>query len=140
MENKDFKAIFSGLTLIGICNIIGHYLSPFSLFLSYLYMNFIIIYINKPLFNKNYNMTVIYSYALLLVNDILIRLYVGGTHNNAGKGWCLIMYLLSTLIATIVMLSSITKINNENRYKKISVLAISLTISLLIYWNFNAPL
>jgi hypothetical protein len=140
MKINIFKAIVIGLSTITVCNILGHFLPPFSLSLSSVYMSFIIIFVNKPLFQANFKLTIVYNFIILLLNDIFIRLYAGGTHDNQGKGWCMLMYFLGLFITTVIMFAYISQYGKQDKFKNILIIIAGLIISVIIYWNFNAPI
>lgn len=96
--------IFIGLLIILGANLAGHFFPPFSLMTSFLYMNIIVGLINLPLYKINFNYTVAYNFILLLVNDLFIRLYAGGDHDNEGMGWCWLMFHFGFIIAILIMI------------------------------------
>jgi hypothetical protein len=96
--------LLTGLALILISNIIGHYLAPFSLFVTIVLPFFIITAVNYQLYKKNFLGTVLYGYGIILFNDLLIRLYAGGTHDKAGMALITFCTLLAFIFSTGSML------------------------------------
>lgn len=140
MDNHLIKTILFGLSIIIACNVVGHFLPPFSLMLSAVYINLIIGLVNRPLYEKNFKLTVAYNFLLLFLNDIFIRLYAGGTHDNQGKGWCFLMYFIGLIIAAVLMFVYAGESEKKERIKNILIIISGLAISVIIYWNFNASI
>lgn len=42
--------------------------------------------------------------GLIILNDILIRIYAGGTHDSAGNGWIVGMLLIGVIISFVIIL------------------------------------
>lgn len=103
-KNQYFYCITLGLLIIAVSNILGHYLPPFSLMTTSIYMNVIVGVINYRLFKTSFNFTVIYSYFILLLNDYLLRKFAGGNHDSAGMAWCTLMFGITILISLIIMI------------------------------------
>jgi hypothetical protein len=118
MKTQQIIYIFIGLIIILGANIAGHYFPPFSLTYSFIYMNFIIGLVNLPLYKINFNYTVIYNYILLLINDLFIRLYAGGNHDSEGMAWCWLMFYVSFIIATLIIVIYCWSTNLKNMFPK----------------------
>jgi hypothetical protein len=91
---KSLRIIVLGLFLILLSNLLGHYLPPFSIFLTPVLVPTIIAGLNINLYKINFPLTVLYGYALLIGNDLLIRQYAGGAHDNEGDA---IIFLASAI-------------------------------------------
>lgn len=130
--------IFSGLLIILGANLAGHFFPPFSLMTSFLYMNIIVGLINLPLYKINFNYSVAYNFILLLVNDLFIRLYAGGDHDNEGKGWCWLIFHVGFIIAILIMIMYwATNIKNLSLEGKPSLSWIIFgTILTAVFYNF----
>ena len=131
--NLKLILVGAGLTLIAISNMIGHFAPPFSILATPFLLTFIITEINYKLFQLNFHLTVLYSFGLLLLNDILIRLYAGGTHDSVGKAWILLFSGIALLIAFITMLiySFTTLRNNKSNFSARTVFTNIATVILL---------
>ncbi len=45
------------------------------------------------------------DFGLLLLNDISVRLYAGGTHDDEGKGWIALFFLFAFIITILIMVT-----------------------------------
>lgn len=82
-------------------NVMGHYYPPFSITMSFIYMNVIIGGFHCKLYERGFKLTIAYNYTLLLVNDLLIRLYAGDAHDNEGMMWCYFMFINNRINITL---------------------------------------
>lgn len=101
---KSYTSIAIGIFIIATANVLGHFLPPFSLFTTFMYMSLIVGLVNFKLYTENFKITAAYNFVLLLVNDFLIRLYAGGTHDSAGMAWCWLMFQFGFVISSILMI------------------------------------
>jgi hypothetical protein len=142
-KSQYLYPITIGFFIIVICNVLGHYIPPFSLMTTYIYMNIIIGKINSPLFKVSFRFTIIYSFFLLLINDYLIRKFAGGSHDGPGMAWCTVMFGLTILISFVIMLIEIFKVNKVETISKkevtinFSVLIIGLLFTIIYYLNIQ---
>jgi hypothetical protein len=69
--------------------------------------------VNKPLYKINFLAAVLYGYGIIILNDVLIRMYAGGTYDQAGKAWItlfsFIAYSLSSFCMLIYAFSTVEK-------------------------------
>jgi hypothetical protein len=103
IKDKNILAIGLGIILVIISNVIGHFAAPFSIFVSPLLLTVIIAGINAKLYKSNFILTVIYNFGLLLFNNLFIRLYAGGGHDQEGKGWIFLFFAITFILASITM-------------------------------------
>lgn len=104
LTNKNiFIIIALGLLLIVVSNVIGHFAPPFSILITPILMTIIIGGLNYPIFRVSFNLTMLYSLGLLIFNDLFIRLYAGGTHDQVGKAWIMFFFLIAVALAIISM-------------------------------------
>ena len=135
---KIILIILLGFGIMIAANLAGHYFPPFSLTTSFIYINIIIGIVNLKLYKFNFKITIIYNFILLVINDLLIRLYAGGTHDSQGMAWCWIMFHLGFIIATIIMIAYSLTITKENKFEKFSNFNIVVigTILTAVFYNF----
>ena len=100
---KKIFIILFGLTLVFLSNIIGHFAAPFSIMITPLLLSIIIGGLNFSLYKSTYYWTVLYGFGLLLLNDVLIRIYAGGTHDDEGKGWIMLFFIIAFLLSGLIM-------------------------------------
>lgn len=147
-KDKNISIIGLGLTLVIASNIIGHFAAPFSIFVTPLLLTIIIAGINSQLYKSNFLLTIIYNIGLLLFNDLFIRYYAGGTHDQVGKAWISLFFTISFILAFITMLifSFMSKDNknktlkSNNILKNIFALLILTTFTSLIYYYVIADI
>lgn len=138
--------IIIGLFIITLCNVLGHYFPPFSLFTSYIYMGIIIGLINDKLYKSSFRFTIIYNFFILLLNDFLIRKFAGGSHDSAGMAWCSVMFGLTMIFSVGFMLVAFFRLNKINSkpekkvYTNLLVLIIGLVITIIYYSNFQSTI
>jgi len=128
-STREIQLVFLGVALIVISNILGNSNPPFSILATPWVLTIVIAIINFPLYKTSFSKTVIYNYGLLLVNDILVRCFAGGTDDAEGKAWISVMFILSFLICTIVMFvyaSYKSTKSNENVAKRKEMKTVAL--------------
>ena len=126
LDNKLLFVVF-GLTIIFISNVVGHFAAPFSIFVTPIILPFVIGAVNFSLYKVNYYLTVLYGFGLLLLNDILIRLYAGGTNDDAGKAWIMLFFIIAFCICVLTMTTIAFRGNKLETTKK-KILSISAKI------------
>ena len=141
-KNKAELAVISGIALIIISNIIGNSSPPFSVLATPWVLTIVIAIINFPLYKTSFSKTVIYNFGLLLVNDILVRLFAGGIDDDEGKAWISIMFILSFLISTIVMfvygsLKSENSKENTDKRTHMKTVAFAGIVTAVLFVLFN---
>ncbi len=135
---KKNYIIPTGICIVSIANIMGHYFPPFSLFTTFIYMSVIVGAVNYNLYEINFKLTVLYNFSLLLLNDIFIRKFAGGTHDSVGMAVCWLMFQIGFVISTIIMIALSLKknIKNENvHFSNFNVVVIG-AILIQIFYNF----
>ena len=88
------------------------------------------------------------SFSLILIHDYLFRLFGGGIHDDAGRGICEIVFMITLIISTLVLII-ISVYNHIRQYTLISnikigslmfdivfILLVSMS-SLIFFRNFN---
>jgi len=147
-SNKQIvKIIGIGVILILVSNIIGHFAPPFSLCITPILLTVIIGGLNYPLFKENFYWTILYSVVLMLFNDLFLRLYAGGIHDQVGKALIMIFFTITSVLVFItVLVCSIAIIDKQSHaYKKtvflqIFSLLIAAIITGLIYYYLIADI
>ncbi|MES2618953.1 MAG: hypothetical protein V4613_13835 [Bacteroidota bacterium] len=140
--DKNISAIGLGFILVIISNVIGHVAPPFSIFVTPVLMTIIIAGINFGLYKSNFTLTVIYNFGLLLFNDLFIRLYAGGTHDQEGKGWIFLFFAIAFILAVVTMIIySFGPLKNQSKISRpkhilanILTVVIFSTLTALLYY------
>jgi hypothetical protein len=135
---KNISIILLGFGIMIAANLAGHFFPPFSLMNSFIYINIVIGLVNLRLYKFNFKITIIYNFILLVINDLLIRLYAGGTHDSQGMALCWVMFHLGFIIATIIMIAYSLTFNKENKFGKFSNFNIVVigTILTAVFYNY----
>jgi hypothetical protein len=126
---KDFNVIIIALFAVLISDFLGHIAAPFSI----LATPFIVGFVSWIIFNKSRLHILIKTLiliSLIVINDILIRFYAGGTHDSEGNGWILLMFYIALIIAGISLL--VYGIAN----KQFKWIIINLIISFLVFYFY----
>jgi ABC-type multidrug transport system fused ATPase/permease subunit len=123
--------VIIGLTIIFISNVVGHFAGPFSIMATPIILPLIVGGINSSLYKTNYYLTVLYGFGLLLLNDLLVRLYAGGIHDDAGKGWIALVYIFAFSICVLTMTAFAFRLNKLYTTKR-NTLAVSTKIVFVI--------
>jgi hypothetical protein len=141
--------IIFGMTIIIASNIDGHFHPPWSILLTPIWLSIIFGIVNKSLYKINYRNKIIYNFGLLLLNDLLIRKYSGGMHDDEGKIWISSFFIVSVFLANIIMtisaFSAKTQLNNvidvKFTTKNNLLMLLLLNVStLMIYFLFISTL
>jgi hypothetical protein len=125
--------IFSlNLALLVGLNIIGHYFPPFSI----LFSPIIILLICFNIFKTNINFYIksIFIVFSIIVNDISLRLYAGGTHDSEGIMVINLFFYINFIIALISFLIFLIQ-KKEINFNKIFFLIICFSTS-YFYINY----
>jgi len=130
--DKKIFIVFIGLTLILFSNFIGHFTASFSIMITPILLPIIIGGLNFSLYKRTYYLTVVYGFGLLLLNDILIRLYAGGINDDAGKGWTMLFFIIAFVIASLTMAAFAFTSNKPNDKKKNVITVLSKIIFFFI--------
>lgn len=145
-QTKQILAIGTGLTGIIISNIIGHFSPAFSILWTPIVLTAIIAGVNYPLYKADFAKTIIYNYGLLLFNDLFIRFYAGGRHDQEGKGWIFLLFAIAFIIATITMLiyaysaGQVAEIDIKSKRNNFLTVIILATMTGFIYALFIADI
>ena len=115
---KKIFIILFGLALVFLSNIIGHFAAPFSIMITPLLLPIIIGGLNFALYKSTYYWTVLYGFGLLLLNDVLIRIYAGGTNDDEGKGWIMLFFIIAFLLSGLIMVFFAFDSNKTDKKKK----------------------
>ncbi|GGK63457.1 hypothetical protein ACD591_00770 [Rufibacter glacialis] len=136
---KFIIAIIIGLTLVISSNIIGYYRGPFSILATAVLPFIIVAGVNYRLYKINFLAAVLYGYGILLLNDLLIRMYAGGTHDQVGKAWISLFTFIGFVLITSSMLVyafttvSVTEKINRKRISNLLAVVISGLLTATFY-------
>ena len=141
---KERLAVALGLAIITLSNVEGHFHPPFSIQWTPIFLVLIIAGINHPLYKSDFKLTATYNFALLLFNDIFVRVYAGGTHDDEGRDWISLFFSGTFILSAIAMLiyaaasGKDADAGSRNKMRKQNALtvAVSAVATVLIYCTF----
>ena len=64
----------------------------------------------------------LFAYLLIALNDVLIKIFGGGTHDNTGLGFILVFTLMGLIPSFLYFIFTIYKRNEKIGYKIIAIL------------------
>jgi len=126
---KDFILIINSLIAIFISNLIGHFIVPISIQITPILIGVILWNIIKKCHFHLLIKTVIII-LLILLNDILIRLYNKGIHDFEGNGWIVLFFFVGLFVFGLCLIAY-GFINKEIKWT-----IISLIISSLVFYFY----
>ncbi len=133
--NTDFnyKLLSISFGVVILNNILGHYFPPFSIVASPILFLIIMSFMCYRLSKQDYTITMLCSFCLLILNDVLIRIFAGGMHDHQGQGFIFLSFIISFLICFVyILIFSFMNIkeNEQNHIIIIKRISILLLISI----------
>lgn len=138
--NKNLIRIFViNVPILVVFEFVGHLWPQVSLFLSPVLFLFLIFFNLKFVKLEQY-WIVFYTYFLILFHDFIFRIFGGGIHDDAGKGWIELMFYMTWTLSTLIFIFfSFYKPNGKAVFNLIITLSAAF-LTYLIYRKFNIPL
>lgn len=136
MKPKISNEIIIVLSFIIVAanGIIGHFFAPLGIDLTPL----IIVITAELVLYASKNISLVWQSALvylfIAINDILIKLYSGGSHDNIGLVWIHFYMLIGLIPAGIMLLIKILRSNEESVFTKVTALFL---FPALLYIHFQ---
>ncbi len=108
----------------------------------------IVAVVNYQLYRINFFGAVLYGYSIVLLNDILVRVYAGGTHDQEGKAWVMLLSTSAFVLCTVsLLIYAFTTLSQKGRNSTIknriqNFLAVILcgACTVAVYLNFLVDL
>ncbi|ESU20196.1 hypothetical protein FEDK69T_30490 [Flavobacterium enshiense DK69] len=116
--------------LVFINGIIGHYYPPKGIDFTLILIPIVTLIMCFASKNLNSIFKSLSISMLVIINDILIKLYSGGTHDLEGLEWIHAFMYMGIIIGLIILSINVIKNKEENIFLKISSI---LLIPLLVY-------
>jgi hypothetical protein len=101
---------------------------------------FFILLLNIPLYKINFQLSLVYNLFLLLLDDLLIRLFYNSTYDDGTSYTLTVMYLLSLIIGSFIMFIYCFIFNKKEKFKNVTFLTIGIICSCLIYYFINSSI
>ena len=132
-KDKNIITLIIAIAIVIINGLIGHFLAPFEIWTTPL----VLIITSLLVAFKIKNIRIIWKGVLMFLfacfNDILIKLYAGGVHDEEGYGW-ITLSLIWGLIPTFFILYRISYLDDKET-KRNKVMALTL-FSVLVILHF----
>ncbi len=136
---KNYQSLFSPLLIVMLNGLIGRYLAPTGITITPLIL---IITTSLVVFDNRIQNSIwksIWCVFFVILNDILIKLYSGGTHDSEGLIWVTSFMYMGLIPSYGILLYSIIKEKTEKNSAKIISLII-LPVFMSIYLHFFGQL
>ncbi len=130
-RDKILFSVSIGIGLIIGNNILGYVYPPFSIICTVFLLPFIIGAVNHPLYKINFLFATAYGFFLLLLNDVLMRMYAGGNYDSVGKLILRLLFEVSGFFCFLIMLGQ--GIANREAKPVIQILGILVVVSVIVY-------
>ena len=142
------KAIGINIIFLFIWTVIGYYFPCFSLFTTYLVFPIMFVLSATVVrYNLSGFIVVPFCFLLILANDYLFRLFGGGIHDDAGRGWCELTFYLTLFTTTIttmvlgVIMNLCTKPKEEKVFSNLYIIrdmgfAIFISVLTFCFYHF----
>lgn len=97
------KSIIINIIFLLSWTFIGHFF-PF-INLGFTFIAYPLVFIVTTNLGNSYslNFMIPFFYSIILINDYLFRIFGGGVHDDAGRGWCELIFYI-TITTTILCL------------------------------------
>lgn len=114
------------LSILTTNALIGHFVAPFGLLLTMVVLPALAISIasTKPAFGAITGC--LYFLVLFALNDTLLKLFSGGTHDGVGSGWMFMTTVSGLLPASVLMAVWLARIPRRTRLLKVAAFSVLL--------------
>ena len=127
---KSIIALILALITVLVNGLVGHYLPPNGIFLTPLILTITTSLVCFGAKDIDINLISFLTFIFIALNDILLKLYAGGRHDNEGQAWIHFMRLLGLIPTIAILLTVIAKRKEQASIKKIT--SIFLFTALLV--------
>jgi hypothetical protein len=136
------KAFFFTFLAVLFWALVGHFFSSFTISTTAFYLPIIFIVIAVTIGKETNKFVYIgLCFMSILLNDYLFRLYGGGIHDDAGRGWCELIFYITLFTTTITMLYVAYTMIKEKEQSKILLyfgyVIVCAFASYLLFKNFS---
>jgi hypothetical protein len=121
MKKEEIVLLMSLVIIVLINGIIG-YFGMFGILVTPVVIFFTTYTIYKEGEKINIILISLFAYLLIALNDVLIKIFGGGTHDNTGLGFILVFTLMGLIPSFVYFIFTIYKRNGKMEYKIIAVL------------------
>ncbi|MFT3886396.1 MAG: hypothetical protein QM724_13495 [Flavobacteriales bacterium] len=124
------KAIILGSSLVLLNGLVGHFFAPLGLFLTPVIIPafaVLVMLTSRPSFTPITGCA--FVFALFALNDVLIKLYSGGSHDGEGAGWVSMMAMLGMIPAIILLIVWLVNTPSSKPLVKIAALILFVCLT-----------
>lgn len=98
------KILIANILFLIVWTILGHYIPSVILITTFIFVPvFFIVLSSYFKFNLKGYYFIPLSFLTILINDFLFRSFGGGIHDDAGRGWCDLIFYITLIISTFSM-------------------------------------
>jgi hypothetical protein len=116
------------ISIVLINGLIGHFFAPSGIFLTPVVLTLT----TWLIVAKTERLSVLWKSLLVFgcvaLNDILLKLFAGGTHDNEGYAWMLLLMLIGLLLGYVIMLVNILRTQEVTAHKIIALVVFPLLV------------
>jgi hypothetical protein len=131
---KNILTITLGFVLLLISNYLGHVHPPFSISWTPILIG---LFTGLVLFTTDFRLVIKFSLIIVMIisNDILIKLFAGGTHDWEGVGWIVGLRFVGLIIALIIIVIY-GLIKQRDRKKEILLYLFGSCVIIIAYSSY----
>lgn len=130
---KDSIKIIVVLLIIVFTNILGHYFAPTSIMLSPFTIGVLTILL--LFLNIKMGYRILSIILAIIINDMSIKTFAGGTHDLEGAGWINGSLIIGLIISTIVIITKTVSLQNTDSFVKVTLILI-MPITMYLYIQY----
>ncbi len=135
MNTKNSILFAIGIVVANI--LIGHFFAPYGIMLTPIVLILLSILIGLVITELQPILKSILLAGLIIIHDVGIKLYAGGTHDLTGIGWIVLMMFIGLVPAYIFLIGGIFKSEDESKLNKwiaVFIFPLLLGIHLKMFW------
>jgi len=137
MNQRTIISITIATILVITNGLIGHFLPPNGIMLTPVVLIATTSLVCFGTKNLNVIFMSILTYAFIALNDILIKLYSGGTHDSEGSTWILLFLFIGLIPSFIILLIAILTRVDEKPSTKLFGIGFFIALGCLHFQAFG---
>lgn len=116
---NDMKALGLALLSVTVNGLIGHFFAPTGIMLTPIVLTITTFLVCLKTKNIKVFFLGTLSFLFVALNDILIKLYSGGEHDNEGYGWMHLLLFMGLVPTTVILFTTIFRRKDEKCSNKL---------------------
>lgn len=125
---KPFTTTIIAISIVLINGLIGHFFAPLGMFLTPVVLILTTWLVVAKIEGLSVGWKSLLVFSCVALNDILLKLFAGGMHDNEGAAWMFLLMLVGLLPSYVIMLFHILKTKESMAYKVIALVVFPLLI------------